>query len=147
MSDAVRLPSVTPTVSDNAQARLAISSRISSVRVLWARSRRVVERIECPNELEGSPAAKDAVLQNAAALQPLFTKIEVTWDDLGQTAAAQYARDGRAFAAEVEKAASEGNWDAVKANATSLNAVCGQCHGAYRDRMDDGTFRFRVGSF
>ncbi|MEQ1756945.1 MAG: hypothetical protein ABL986_01415 [Vicinamibacterales bacterium] len=94
-----------------------------------------------------SPAAKDAVLQNAAALQPLFTKIEVTWDDLGQTAAAQYARDGRAFAAEVEEAASEGNWDAVKANATSLNAVCGQCHGAYRDRMDDGTFRFRVGSF
>ena len=30
---------------------------------------------------------------------------------------------------------------------TPLGGTCGSCHGKYRDRMDDGTFRLKTGSY
>jgi hypothetical protein len=95
-----------------------------------------------------SQASKtEDVVQSAATLQPLFTKVETAWDDIGQVPAAQLARDARGHAAAIQGAAAAGNWMAVQASATALNQVCGSCHGAYRERQDDGTFRFKPGSF
>jgi hypothetical protein len=94
------------------------------------------------------PEAKtDVVVQSAQALQPAFTQTEVLWDDMGQSPAAQLARDARGFAAAIERDAAAGNWDAVKASAASLNQTCGSCHNVYRERQDDATFRLKPGSF
>jgi len=89
----------------------------------------------------------DVVTENALRLKPAFTQTEVVWDALGQSPAAQLARDARGHAEAIERAAAAGNWDAVKASATALNQVCGSCHAAYRERQDDGTFRMVPGSF
>jgi hypothetical protein len=89
----------------------------------------------------------DAVTENALKLKTAFTQTEVVWDGVGQSPAAQWARDARGHADAIERAAAAGNWDAVKASAAALNQVCGNCHGAYRERQDDGTFRMMPGSF
>lgn len=93
---------------------------------------------------ESKPAG---VTENLAALKPAFTQAETIWDDLGQSAAADWVRDAIAHSASIERAAATGNWEAAKASAGALNTVCQNCHGVYRDRLDDGTFRIRAGSF
>jgi len=87
------------------------------------------------------------VTQNAAKLLPAFSQIETAFDDVGQSAAAQWARDARTHATSIEQGAAAGNWDAVKTSAVALNQLCASCHGAYRDRADDGTFRIKPGLF
>ena len=89
----------------------------------------------------------DVVTQNAAKLKPAFTQTEAIWDDLGQSAAAEWAREARAHTIALEGAAAAGNWEAVKTSAGALNQLCQNCHGAYRDRLEDGTFRIKAGSF
>ncbi|MEP7309213.1 MAG: hypothetical protein ABJA98_27230 [Acidobacteriota bacterium] len=89
----------------------------------------------------------DGITQNAAKLKPAFTQTETIWDDLGQSAAAEWAREARAHTAAIEGAASAGDWEAVKNSAGALNQLCQNCHGAYRDRLEDGTFRIKAGSF
>jgi len=89
----------------------------------------------------------EVVVRNAATLQPAFTQTETLWDGLGQGPAGQWARDARDRAASIERAAAAGNWEAVKSAATALNELCTSCHATYRERQDDGTFRFKSGTF
>jgi len=89
----------------------------------------------------------EVVSQNVAKLKPAFIHTESIWEDLGQIAAAEWAREAQAHSASIEAAAAAGDWDAVKTSAGALNQVCQNCHGAYRDRLEDGTFRIRAGSF
>jgi hypothetical protein len=89
----------------------------------------------------------DGVAESAVKLQPAFTDVEAIWEDLGQTAAAEWARSARDSAASIEKAVAAGNWDGAKSSAQALNRLCQNCHGSYRDRQDDGAFRIRPGSF
>jgi len=87
------------------------------------------------------------VAKNAAQLKPAFVQTERIWDDVGQSSAGQWARDAQEFIASIERDASKGDWDHVKFNANKLNTLCGNCHGTFRDRADDGTFRMKAGSF
>jgi hypothetical protein len=89
----------------------------------------------------------DVVAKNAAALEPEFTEAETIWDGLGQSPAAQWAREARERAAAIGSAVSANDWGAVKASAGSLNQICQSCHAAYRERQDDATFRIKPGSF
>jgi len=89
----------------------------------------------------------DVVVQNVAALKPAFTRTEAAWDDLGQGSAAEWARDAQAHADSIERAAAAGNWDAVKTSAGKLNQLCQNCHGVYRERQEDGSFRIKPGLF
>jgi cytochrome c556 len=89
----------------------------------------------------------DAVSLNTAKLKPAFTQTETIWDDLGQSAAAEWAREALVHSASIERAAAAGNWDAVKTSAGALNQLCQNCHGVYRERLEDGTFRIKAGSF
>jgi cytochrome c556 len=89
----------------------------------------------------------DAVSQTAAKLKPAFTQTEAIWDNLGQSSAAEWAREALAHSTSIERAAAAGNWDAVKTSATALNQLCQNCHGVYRERLEDGTFRIKAGSF
>ena len=89
----------------------------------------------------------DLVVQNIAKLQPAFAQTESIWDGVGQASAAQFARDAQDHLAAMQRDAAAGNWDKVKFTAGKLNQVCGSCHGTFRDRADDGSFRFKAGSF
>jgi cytochrome c556 len=89
----------------------------------------------------------DVVAENAAKLKPAFTQMEAIWAGLGQKPAAEWTRAARAHAESIESAAAAANWDAVKTSAGALNQLCQNCHAAYRERQDDGTFRVKSGSF
>jgi hypothetical protein len=92
-------------------------------------------------------AKADLVSQQAARLQPALLRAESIWDDLGQSSASQWARDSQDQVAAIQHAASAGNWDTAKYGATKLNQLCTNCHNTFRDRQDDGSFRFKSGSF
>jgi hypothetical protein len=87
------------------------------------------------------------VAENVAKLKPALTQTESIWDGLGASPAAEMARQARAHAASIETAAAAGNWEAVKTSASALNQMCQNCHGVYRERLEDGTFRMKQGSF
>jgi len=36
-----------------------------------------------------------------------------------------------------------GNWNDAKTHAATVAQACGQCHGVYRERFDDGSFRIK----
>jgi cytochrome c556 len=76
-----------------------------------------------------------------------LSRAEKIWDDLGQGSASQWARDAQEQVAAVRNASTAGNWDAAKYAATKLNQLCTNCHNTFRDRQDDGSFRFKSGSF
>jgi mono/diheme cytochrome c family protein len=44
----------------------------------------------------------------------------------------------------IDTAAAAAKWDDVKASAGTLGQKCAACHGAYRERFDDGSFRIKV---
>jgi cytochrome c556 len=89
----------------------------------------------------------DAVAQNVEALKPAFIRTETVWDNLGAGPAAEWARDAQAHADSIERAAAASNWDAVKTSAGALNQLCQNCHGVYRERQEDGSFRIKPGAF
>ena len=87
------------------------------------------------------------VNENAAKLKPAFTQTETVWDDLGVANAAQFARDAQDLVATIEKEAAAGRWDVAKLSAGALSQQCTTCHGTYRERQEDGTFRFQFAAF
>jgi len=87
------------------------------------------------------------VAKSAAQLKPAFSKTEAVWDEVGQASAGQWARDAQEFIASIEHDAAGGDWEHVKFAANKLNTLCGSCHGAFRDRADDGSFRMKAGTF
>jgi hypothetical protein len=89
----------------------------------------------------------DAVAQSLAQLKPAFTQTEAIWDDLGQSSAGQWAREALDHAAAMERGVTAGDWGAVKTSATKLNQLCQNCHGTFREREEDGTFRIKPGTF
>jgi len=92
-------------------------------------------------------AQADVVAVNAAKLQPAFAQTESIWDNVGQSSAGQWARDAQEYINSIEHDAAAGAWDRAKFTTTKLNQVCGNCHGSFRDRADDGTFRMKAGTF
>ena len=115
---------------------LALMAAMKAINPAFAALRTAVQ----DSRLEG-------VTQNVATLKPAFSQAETAWDDLGQTAAADWARDALAHTVSIESAAAAGNWEAVKNSALALNQVCQTCHAIYRERLEDGTFRIKPGSF
>jgi cytochrome c556 len=55
------------------------------------------------------------------------------------------AADGRKHAEGILMNLGVSNIDAAKTSIAPLGATCGSCHGKFRERMDDGTFRIKSG--
>ena len=87
----------------------------------------------------------DAATQNAAVLKQAFTETETFWKTRGKTEPMQWAHEARAQAESIERDVSAGKWDAVRASAATLGQACQTCHAAYRERLDDGSFRIKTG--
>jgi hypothetical protein len=85
------------------------------------------------------PAAKE----QAGILKQAFAQTEAFWKTKGKTDATQWSADARKDAETVDTAVAAGNWDQARTSAGTLNQKCGTCHTAYRERMDDGSFRIK----
>lgn len=98
-------------------------------------------------ELRKGMEASDANLtkRNAVILKEAFDETESFWKDQGKSDAEQWAQDAKKIAESIEKSANGGKWDEVKASATNVGKSCQTCHGTYRERFDDGTFRVKAG--
>jgi hypothetical protein len=86
----------------------------------------------------------EVAAENVAKLKPAFAQVAAALDGLGQSAAAARAREAAAQVGSIETAVTAGNWDAAKTSATALNQTCQSCHATYRERQDDGTYRFKA---
>lgn len=95
--------------------------------------------------IDGSSA--DLAKEQVTVMKTAFTETAAFWKAKGNVEAMGIANDGIKNADLVLTAAAAGKWDEVKTAATPLGAVCGTCHGKYRERMEDGTFRIKAGSF
>jgi len=98
------------------------------------------------NALRGDIDKMDAgtTKEHAAVLKQAFTQVEGFWKSKGKPNALQWAQEARKAAEGIDSSAAAGNWDAVKTSATTLGQQCGACHTAYRERMDDGSYRVKL---
>ncbi len=83
--------------------------------------------------------------KHVATLTAAFTEVETFMKKRGKLDAVKWATDARANVLTVEKSAKGGQWDAAKTAAAAVGGSCGTCHTPYRERLEDGSFRFKPG--
>ncbi len=80
--------------------------------------------------------------KNAAALKQAFTETEAFFKPK-KPDATLWAADARKQVETIQAAVIAGKWDEAKTHAGTLQQACAQCHGQYRERFDDGSFRYK----
>jgi hypothetical protein len=80
----------------------------------------------------------------ADILRRTFTDTLAFWKAQRRQDAIGWATDARRHLDAIERAAVKGDWEAARASATSLGQTCQNCHGAYRERLDDGGYRLKT---
>jgi cytochrome c556 len=80
--------------------------------------------------------------KNAAALKQAFTETE-TFFKPKKPDATLWAAEARKQVETIQAAVTAGKWDEAKTHAGTLQQACAQCHGQYRERFDDGSFRYK----
>jgi len=93
--------------------------------------------------LEGLSA--DLTKEQATILKAAFAEVETFFKAKGNEEATKWAADGKRHADSVLMNVANANFDAAKTSITPLGATCAGCHGKYRERMEDGTFRMKTG--
>ena len=84
-----------------------------------------------------------AVKAQATILHQAFNDTQAFWKKKGRTDAVGWATDAREHVDTIQRSAQKNDWDAAQASASSLGKMCQNCHGAYRERLDDGTYRLK----
>ena len=88
----------------------------------------------------------EATKAQVAILTKAFVQTEAFWKARNKPEAIKFASDAHAMSDAMDKALAIGKWDDVKASAATLGQQCAGCHGAYRERFDDGSFRIKMSS-
>jgi cytochrome c556 len=90
--------------------------------------------------------SKDAAgaKEQATILKDSFTQIEAFFKAKNNAEATKWAAEGKHHADAILVNLGLNNIDAAKTSITPLGATCASCHGKYRERMDDGTFRLKT---
>jgi cytochrome c556 len=86
----------------------------------------------------------DAAVEHAAALKEAFGDTESFFKGRDKSDAVNWAQTARKHAETIQKAAEAGKWDEAKKAAGELGQQCQSCHGEYRERFDDGSFRIKM---
>jgi hypothetical protein len=84
-----------------------------------------------------------AAKENATVLKQAFVQTEAFWKPKGKPEAIKFAEEARKLSEQINAAIGTGNWDEAKTHAGTLGQQCAGCHGAFRERMDDGTYRIK----
>ena len=82
--------------------------------------------------------------EQAAVLKDMFTQTEAFWKGQGNTEAMNIAAEAKKHADAILINLGLGNIEAAKTSVTPLGGTCASCHGKFRERMDDGTFRIKT---
>ena len=80
---------------------------------------------------------------HAAALKKHFTETAAFWKTKTYPDAIQWNEEAKREADALTAAATRADWDAAKTLVPKLQAACASCHNRYRERLDDGTYRFK----
>src|SRR5918993_164551 len=84
--------------------------------------------------------------EQATTIKTAFTEIEAFFKAKGNEEATKWATEGKNHAESILVNLNMNNIEAAKTSITPLGATCASCHGKYRERMDDGTYRLKTGS-
>jgi cytochrome c556 len=97
------------------------------------------------NALRQAVTASNAedVKTQAATLNKAFTEAAAFWKKQPHADAIQWTEDARRESDAIAAAAAKNDMDAVKAAVPKLQSACASCHGSYRERLDDGTYRYK----
>jgi len=87
----------------------------------------------------------EAATKNVAVLKQMFAETETFWKTRSKPDATQWAQEARKQVDLVEHAVAGGNLEDAKAPAGTLGQSCAMCHGVYRERLEDGTYRIKTG--
>ena len=92
--------------------------------------------------------SKDAAAakEQATILKDSFTQIEAFFKAKNNEEATKWASEGKGHAESILVNLGMNNIEAAKTSITPLGGTCASCHGKYRERMEDGTFRLKAGS-
>src|ERR1700676_20931 len=85
----------------------------------------------------------EAAAADAQKLQATLKTVEAYWQQKNVPDAVGFAQKGQTAAAAVAKAASAGDMDAAAAEVKNLQAACGGCHMAHRERTPEGAFKMK----
>lgn len=84
----------------------------------------------------------EVATKNASILQKGFADTEAFWKPK-KAEPTLWAANAKKEVEAVQAAIAAGKWDEVKTHAATVAQACGQCHGVYRERFDDGSFRVK----
>ena len=85
------------------------------------------------------------IKEQIAAIKKGFTDVDNFFKVKNIADASQWAGDALKTSTAMEQSAAAGKWEDVKTSAATLQQSCTACHTARRERMDDGTFRLKIG--
>jgi len=80
-----------------------------------------------------------------AGMKKAYTDVEAFFKGRNTEDAIKWAGDSLKIVTDMEAGLAAGKLEVVKAGTTNVRAICAQCHGAHRERQDDGTFRIKSG--
>ena len=86
--------------------------------------------------------APDAAVQ-ATALKTGFTEAAAFWKTQARPDATEWTADALKLSEAIAAAAAKGDLESVKTSVPKLQQICGNCHTAYRERLDDGSYRYK----
>jgi len=86
----------------------------------------------------------ETIRNNIVILKQSFADAEVFWKTRGKRDATGWAQDARKHLESLHRAAEAEKWDDVTSSATALGQTCQSCHGVYRERQDDGSYRIKA---
>lgn len=97
------------------------------------------------NTLRQAVTAANAadVAAQSAALKGLFAQTVPFWKAKARPDALQWVDDAQKTAGAIELAAGKKDWDEIKTTVPKLQQICGSCHTQYRERLDDGSYRYK----
>lgn len=82
--------------------------------------------------------------EQATLLKDSFTQIEAFFKTKNNEEAMKWASEGKNHADAILVNIGLNNVEAAKTSITPLGGTCASCHGKYRERMEDGTFRMKT---
>jgi hypothetical protein len=90
--------------------------------------------------------SKDAAgaKEQATVLKDSFTQIEAFFKTKNNEEATKWATEGKNHADSILVNLGMNNIEGAKTSITPLGGTCASCHGKYRERMEDGTFRIKT---
>lgn len=80
---------------------------------------------------------------HAGVMNKAFGEAAAFWKPRPHPDAIQWTEDAKRETAAIAAAAGRSEWDAVKASVSKTQTFCQECHGRFRERLDDGTYRFK----